>query len=67
MGVHSKSLNARAVITGLVVGLVVTLGLIAMGWSRVLGIHSGIIGLAFNLAICFISIFPAILPWGQSK
>ena len=67
MGVHSKSLNARAVITGLMVGLVVTLGLIAMGWSRVLGIHSGIIGLAFNLAICFISISPAILLWRKSK
>lgn len=67
LGVHCKSLNARTVITGMIVGLAVTLGMIAMGWSRVSGIHSGIIGLAFNLAICFFSIFKAVLPGKQSK
>ncbi len=56
LGVHSKSLNAKTVITGLAVGLAVTITLILLDWSRVSGIHSGIIGLAFNLAICFISI-----------
>ena len=67
LGVHCKSLNARTVITGMIVGLAVTLGMIAVGWSRVSGIHSGIIGLAFNLAICFFSIFKAVLPGKQSK
>lgn len=67
LGVHCKSLNARTVITGMIVGLAVTLGMIAMGWSRVSGIHSGIIGLAFNLAICFFSILKAVLPGKQSK
>jgi hypothetical protein len=37
-------------------GLAVTLILIAFDWSRVSGIHSGIIGLAVNLAICFAAI-----------
>ena len=67
LGVHCKSLNARTVITGMIVGLAVTLGMIAMGWSRVSGIHSGIIGLAFNLAICFFSILKAVLLGKQSK
>jgi SSS family solute:Na+ symporter len=56
LGVHSRSLSARTVITGLVVGLAVTLILVALGWNSVSGIHSGIIGLAFNLAICFTTI-----------
>jgi Na+/proline symporter len=56
LGVHSRSLNARTVIAGLVAGLAVTLILIALDWSRVSGIHSGIIGLAVNLAICLAAI-----------
>ena len=56
LGVHSKSLNARTVITGLLMGLAVTMILIALDWSSVSGIHSGIIGLAVNLTICFLSI-----------
>ena len=54
LGVHSKSLNARTVITGLLMGLAVTIILIALDWSSVSGIHSGIIGLAINLTICFL-------------
>ena len=56
LGVHSRSLSARTVITGLAAGLTVTLILIAWDWSRVSGIHSGIIGLAVNLAICLAAI-----------
>ena len=56
LGVHSRSLSARTVITGLAAGLTITLILIALDWSRVSGIHSGIIGLAVNLAICLAAI-----------
>ena len=56
LGVHSRSLSARTVITGLAAGLTVTLILIALDWSRMSGIHSGIIGLAVNLAICLAAI-----------
>ena len=56
LGVHSRSLSARTVITGLAAGLTVTLILIVLDWSRVSGIHSGIIGLAVNLAICLAAI-----------
>ena len=56
LGVHSKSLNARTVIMGLIAGLAVTLILIALNWTRVSGIHSGIIGLILNLTICFFEI-----------
>ncbi|MBT5652993.1 MAG: hypothetical protein HOJ03_10880, partial [Nitrospina sp.] len=55
LGVHSRTLSARAVIVGLVAGLLVTLVLIALDIGRVSGIHAGIIGLAVNLAICFMS------------
>ena len=54
LGVHSSKLSARVVIGGLIVGLVVTLTLIAFGMSRVSGFHAGIIGLAVNMAICFV-------------
>ncbi|MBC8283360.1 MAG: sodium:solute symporter family protein [Nitrospinae bacterium] len=53
LGVHSKSLDSRTVMVGLIVGLSVTLTLVAMNWNLVSGIHSGIIGLAANLLICF--------------
>lgn len=53
LGVHSRTLSARAVIVGLVTGLGVTLTLIALDMSRVSGIHSGLIGLMVNLTICF--------------
>ena len=56
LGVHSRSLSARTVITGLAAGFTVTLILIALDWSRVSGIHSGIIGLSINLAICLAAI-----------
>jgi len=56
LGVHSKSLNARTVIMGLIAGLAVTLILIALDWTRISGIHSGIIGLILNLTICFFGI-----------
>ena len=54
LGVHSKSLKARTVITGLLMGLMVAMILITLDWSSVSGIHSGIIGLAVNLTICFL-------------
>lgn len=56
LGVHCKSLDARTVIWGLVVGLSATLALAALNWNVVSGVHSGVIGLAFNSAICFAGI-----------
>lgn len=65
LGVHVKRLRARTVALGLVAGVAVTLGLIWSGdlglaevnYPQVWGIHSGMIGLAANLAICFRDIF----------
>ena len=56
LGVHSKTLDARTVIIGLIVGLSITLILVAFNWNTINGIHSGIIGLIANLAICFVGI-----------
>ncbi|MBT3921742.1 MAG: sodium:solute symporter family protein [Nitrospina sp.] len=56
LGVHSRTLSARSVITGLVAGLLVTLILITLDMGRVSGIHAGIIGLVVNLVICCIGI-----------
>lgn len=56
LGVHSRTLSARAVIVGLVAGLAVTLALITLDMNQVSGFHSGLIGLMVNLIICFSAI-----------
>ena len=61
LGVHFRRLNANAVITGVVAGLAVTLGLSWSDWlgfsaqsyEKVWGFHAGVVGLAVNLAVCF--------------
>ncbi len=66
LGVHSRTLSARAVNTGLIAGLLVTLTLLAMDLSRVSGIHAGIIGLTVNLVVCFADIIKnRRIPEGQ--
>ena len=60
LGVHTTRLNARWVLTGLIVGSVLTLGLNFAGslgladadHPKVWGIHSGVWGLLLNLALC---------------
>ena len=39
--------------------------LIALDWSSVSGIHSGIIGLAVNLTICFLGIVKKAEPFNE--
>lgn len=56
LGIHSRTLGARAVIAGMVTGLLVTATLIALDMGRVSGIHAGVIGLAVNLTICLFDI-----------
>jgi len=63
LGVHTTShrLTAKTVMTGLATGLVIALGLNLSGWigwtdhnySKLWGFHSGVVGLAANLAVCF--------------
>ena len=61
LGVHFSRLKANAVITGVVAGLAVTLGLSWSDWlgfsaqsyKQVWGFHAGVVGLAVNLAVCF--------------
>ena len=64
LGVHSRKLNARVVITGIIFGLIVTLGcswseglgISDQSYKRVWGFHAGVVGLAVNLLVCFAGI-----------
>ncbi|CCQ89533.1 Sodium/solute symporter [Nitrospina gracilis 3/211] len=61
MGVHTTRLGARAVMTGLLAGSALAMGLNFAGdlgladanHPKVWGIHSGVLGMTLNLVICF--------------
>ena len=53
IALHSDRVTARAVWVGVVVGTLVAAGAALGGWSRVGGVHVGVIGLAFNLICVF--------------
>jgi len=52
LGLYWRRLSAGTVLTGMVVGLIVALGLWASGTTRVWGFHSGVVGLIANLICC---------------
>lgn len=60
LGIHWNKLTARTVVTGVIVGLTVTLGLLWSGdlglaetnHPQVWGFHAGLTGLAANLLVC---------------
>lgn len=52
LGLHWRRLTGPAVLTAMIVGVAVSLGLSASGHPRVGGVHAGVIGLAANLAVC---------------
>ncbi|MGQ0734023.1 MAG: sodium:solute symporter family transporter [Acidobacteriota bacterium] len=52
LGLHWKNLTARGALTGMVAGLSVMLALPAMGMSRPMGFHDGMIGFGVNLLLC---------------
>ncbi len=52
LGVHWRNLKSSAVLTGLIAGVAVALGLIWAGYSTFWGFHSGLWGLALNLLVC---------------
>ena len=59
LGVHWPGLRARAVFWGLLAGTAVTLALVMLGYGTLWGFHSGLWGLAVNLAVCLTgSLFP---------
>ncbi|PIQ97872.1 MAG: hypothetical protein COV67_01890 [Nitrospinae bacterium CG11_big_fil_rev_8_21_14_0_20_56_8] len=60
LGIHTEKLTARTTLWGIAAGLSVTLGLVwadwlgwaEVGYEKVWGFHSGLIGLAVNLMVC---------------
>ena len=52
LGLYWRRLSAPTVLVGILVGLAVALGLWSWGTTRVLGFHSGVVGLAANLGCC---------------
>ncbi|MCF8719566.1 sodium:solute symporter family protein [Nitrospina gracilis] len=75
LGIHTTRLGARAVMTGLLAGSVLAMGLNFAGdlgladanHPKVWGIHSGVLGMTLNLAICFgaLAVSKKIQPPGQ--
>ncbi len=51
IALHWRSLRADATLAGLVVGTILAVGLSFSGYSRVAGVHAGIIGLGFNVLV----------------
>ncbi|MGP0565372.1 MULTISPECIES: sodium:solute symporter family protein [unclassified Nitrospina] len=75
MGVHTTRLGARTVMTGLLAGSALAMGLNFAGdlgladanHPKVWGIHSGVLGMTLNLVICFgsLAVSKKIQPSGQ--
>ncbi|MCS6807028.1 MAG: sodium:solute symporter family protein [Acidobacteriota bacterium] len=56
-------LTARAALTGMVVGVGLSLGLAAAGYPKLAGFHAGLIGWVVNLLLCVgLSYLPAMQP-----
>ena len=56
LGLYWKRLSARTVLTGMLAGLVLALGLWWTGHVRIWGFHAGVVGLAGNVACCVIGV-----------
>ncbi len=54
LGLYWRRLSAQVVMTGLVAGLLVALGLTWMGQPKLYGFHAGVVGLGLNVLICAI-------------
>jgi SSS family solute:Na+ symporter len=52
LGLYWRSLSAPTVVTGILVGIGLALGLTLFGQTRVFGFHAGVVGLAANVAVC---------------
>ncbi|SVC72927.1 uncharacterized protein METZ01_LOCUS325781, partial [marine metagenome] len=52
LGLYWKRLSSRVVLAGMLTGLAVALGLTAMGITRVVGFHAGVVGLGLNFVVC---------------
>lgn len=52
IGIHWKRMTGTAVFSGMLAGVAVSVGLAAMGYGKLFGIHAGLYGLAVNLILC---------------
>ena len=52
LGLYWRRLRTSVVITGLLAGLAVALGLTIAGQSKLYGFHAGVVGLGLNFLIC---------------
>ena len=52
LGLYWKRLSSRVVLSGMLVGLAVALGLTLAGIPKVYGFHAGVVGLGLNFMIC---------------
>ena len=54
LALHWRRLRADAALLGLVVGTLIAVSGVFLGAKRIEGVHIGVIGLAVNLAICWV-------------
>jgi SSS family transporter len=54
LGLYWPRLSSRVVLTGLLAGLAVALGLTWAGQPKVWGFHAGVVGLGLNFVICLL-------------
>lgn len=67
LGIIWSRFNGRAAMAGLVTGTLVASALTLSGFGKVWGWHAGVLGLACNVAICFLvtQLFPEATPCEQ--
>lgn len=52
LGLYWRRLSAAVVLTGMLAGLAVALGLTVAGMTKVWGFHAGVVGLGINFIVC---------------
>jgi len=56
LGLYWKRLRGETVLTGMVAGLLVGLGLTWLGYPRLWGFHAGVVGLLVNFGCCLVGV-----------
>jgi Na+/proline symporter len=52
LGLYWRRLTASVALAGMLAGLAVALGLTAVGMTKVVGFHAGVVGLGLNFIVC---------------
>ena len=62
LGLYWKQLRGQTVLTGMLAGLLIGLGLTWLGYPRLWGFHAGVIGLLLNFGCCLLGVLRSPAP-----